>query len=168
MQCTTRAPCSYPPIHSYTVYIVMVQKIQKIQSTYCTCTVQYGESVSLFFATYRCCVGCNCRYSNTACFLHNQASAEAYSSLAAQRFNLSSCVSKGSDHVRTKMSLKSNYDKKATLSLGRVLPRRPTMLRSGGDIEPTKRFWNSQLARELFAEMIGTGMIVQIGMGAGP
>jgi glycerol uptake facilitator-like aquaporin len=75
-------------------------------------------------------------------------------------------VSKGSDHVRTKITLQSYDDEKTTLSLGRVRPSRPSMLRCRGEVEPTTKFWNKQLARELFAEMIGTGMIVQSGTGA--
>jgi glycerol uptake facilitator-like aquaporin len=42
-----------------------------------------------------------------------------------------------------------------------------TRLRAGAKTEPPEdKFWNKQLARELFAEMLGTAMIVGLGTGA--
>lgn len=100
-----------------------------------------------------------------ACFLHNPASAEAYSSLASRRSSLWSPMSKESKHARTQDMVLTNLAERMELSSGRGGPRLSTMLRSGGG-ETTKRFWNKQFVRELFAEMIGTGIIVQIGTGA--
>lgn len=74
-------------------------------------------------------------------------------------------MSKGSEHARIQNMALTNLAERMELSSGRVGPRLPTMLRSG-EGETKKKFWNKQLARELFAEMIGTGIIVQIGTGA--
>ena len=97
---------------------------------------------------------------STACFLHNPASAEAYCSRTAQRSKFwASRQQAFTSNVPSKEAF-SDYDVKQRIVA-------VTQLRAGASTEATtETFWNKQLARELFAEMIGTAMIVGLGTGA--
>ena len=100
---------------------------------------------------------------STLCFLHNPASAEAYSycSLAAQRAGPWSRPHTPVTSVASNESYiisSSDYAEHRTVE---------TRLRAGGKTEIyQEKFWNKRLARELFAEMLGTAMIVGLGTGA--
>lgn len=100
---------------------------------------------------------------STACFLHNPASAEAYCSAAHQRSNLwrrDGAVAKVTNWIpcqEARISLSEHVDDHRVST---------TSLRAGGGPESSEPFWTKQLARECFAEMVGTAMIVGLGTGA--